>query len=83
MSESTTATDWESRARAAEARVEELAAERARLWEELHRLRAERRDDAHYRDRVRYMESTASWRLTEPLREVKRVYVTVRRFLGR
>jgi hypothetical protein len=83
MSEPTTATDWESRARTAEARVEELAAERARLWEELHGLRAERRDDAHYRDRVRYMESTASWRLTEPLREVKRVYVTVRRFLGR
>jgi hypothetical protein len=83
MSEPTAATDWESRARAAEARVEELAAERARLWEELHRLCAEHRDDAHYRDRVRYMESTASWRLTEPLREVKRVYVTVRRFLGR
>jgi hypothetical protein len=83
VSEPATTTDWESRARGAEARVEELAAERARLWDELHRLRSERRDDAHYRDRVRYMESTSSWRLTKPLRDAKRVYVTVRRFLGR
>jgi hypothetical protein len=82
VSEPVTTTDWEARARAAEARVEELAVERARLWDELHRLRSERREDAHYRDVVRYMESTASWRLTLPLREVKRVYVTVRRFLG-
>ena len=81
MTEPVTSTDWEARARAAEARVEELATERARLWDELHRLRSERSDAAHYRDRARYMESTASWRLTRPLREVKRVYVTVRRFL--
>jgi hypothetical protein len=74
-------TDWEARARAAEARVQELAAERARLWEELHQLRSERREDAHYRDLVRYMESTASWRLTWPLREFKRAYIKVRRTL--
>jgi hypothetical protein len=77
-----TTTDWEARARVAEARVEELAGERARLWEELNRLRSQRREDEHYHDLVRYMESTASWRLTWPLREFKRVYVTVRRFLG-
>jgi hypothetical protein len=75
-------TDWETRARAAEARVQELADERARLWDELHRLRSERREDAHYRDLVRYMESTASWKLTWPLREVKRAYVKVRRTLA-
>jgi hypothetical protein len=82
VTEPVTTTDWEARARAAEARVQELAAERARLWEELQELRSQRRDDAHYRDLARYMESTASWRVTRPLREAKRVYVTVRRFLG-
>ena len=75
--------DWETRARTAEARVEELAAERARLWEEVHRLRSERREDEHFRDLARYMESTASWRITRPLREVKRVYVGLRRFTDR
>ena len=73
-------TDWETRARTAEARVEELAAERARLWEEVHRLRSERREDEHFRDLARYMQSTASWRITRPLREVKRVYIGLRRF---
>lgn len=72
--------DWETRARTAEARVEELAAERARLWEEVHRLRSERREDEHFRDLARYMESSASWRITRPLREVKRVYIGLRRF---
>ena len=73
-------TDWETRARTAEARVEELAAERARLWEEVHRLRSQRREDEHFRDLARYMESSASWRITRPLREVKRVYIGLRRF---
>ena len=73
-------TDWETRARTAEARVEELAAERARLWEEVHRLRSERREDEHFRDLARYMESSASWRITRPLREIKRVYIGLRRF---
>ena len=81
MSEPATTTDWEARARAAEARVQELATERARLWEELQRLRSERRDDAHYKELARYMESTASWRITAPLRRAKRVYVFVRRVL--
>jgi hypothetical protein len=73
-------TDWETRARTAEARVEELAAERARLWEEVHRLRSDRREDEHFRDLARYMESSASWRITRPLREIKRVYIGLRRF---
>jgi hypothetical protein len=76
-------TDWETRARTAEARVEELAAERARLWEEVHRLRSERREDEHFRDLARYMESSASWRITRPLREVKRVYIGLRRFVDK
>jgi hypothetical protein len=78
----TTTTDWEARALTAEARVRELTEERARLWDEVHRLRGERSEEQHYRNVVRYMESTASWRLTWPLREFKRLYVKVRRTLG-
>ena len=83
MSEPTTSAeiDWEARARSAEARVAELAAERARLWEELHQLRAKERQIDHYRARAEYMEGTLSWKLTWPLREAKRVYVKVRRLL--
>jgi hypothetical protein len=77
----TPATDWESRARAAEARVEELAAERARLWEELHQLRAQDRETEHYRALATYMENTASWKVTWPLRAFKTAYIKVRRIL--
>jgi hypothetical protein len=74
-------TDWEQRARVAEARVEELAADRARLWDEVHRLRAQDREIDHYRALAAYMESTASWKLTWPLRAAKRLYIQVRRTL--
>lgn len=82
MSEhTTTTTDWEQRARAAEARVEELAAERARLWEELHTLRAERREVERYEATTRYIEQSLSWRVTRPLRDGKRLAGKVRRKL--
>jgi hypothetical protein len=77
----TAGTDWEARARAAEARVEELAAERARLWDELHHLRAQDREIEHYRAMAAYMQNTASWKLTWPLRAFKRLYIQVRRTL--
>jgi hypothetical protein len=83
VSEPTTAVDWEARARTAEARVEELAAERARLWEELHQLRAQDRAVEQAQAVVRYMEGTASWKLTRPLRDVKTLWVKVRRTLTR
>jgi hypothetical protein len=82
VSEPTTATDWEARARTAEARVEELAAERARLWDELHRLRAERRSVEHYQAVADYMEQSASWRVTRPLREAKALMMLVRKKLA-
>jgi hypothetical protein len=82
VTEPTTTTDWQARARTAEARVEELAAERARLWEELHKLRAERREDEHYKALAAYMESTVSWKVTRPIRDAKRAYIKVRRTLG-
>jgi hypothetical protein len=77
----TTDTDWEARARTAEARVEELAAERARLWEEVHRLRAEQRSVEHYQAVAGYMENSASWRVTRPLRDVKRLVMKARKLL--
>lgn len=70
--------DWEARARAAEARVEELGAERARLWDEVHRLRAERREVEHYEAAARYMEDSLSWKLTRPLRDGKALAAKVR-----
>jgi hypothetical protein len=77
----TTSADWETRARSAEARVRELTEERARLWEELQRLRAHERQIDHYEARVRYIEGTASWRVTWPLRAVKTLYIRVVRKL--
>jgi hypothetical protein len=77
----TTGSDWEARARTAEARVAELAAERARLWEELHQLRAQDREVEHYRAVAAYMENTASWRVTWPLRALKTAYIKVRNIL--
>jgi hypothetical protein len=77
----TSEVDWEARARTAEARVQELAAERARIWEELHQLRAQDREIEHYRELAAYMQNTASWKLTWPLRAFKRLYIQVRRTL--
>ena len=82
MSEpTTTTTDWEARALTAEARVRELTEERARLWDELHALRAKERQIDHYQELATYIQSTASWKLTAPLRAAKRLYVQVRRTL--
>jgi hypothetical protein len=65
----------------ASARVDELLAERARLWEEVHRLRAERRDVEHYRQQADYVTSSLSWRVTAPLRAGKQLKTKVRRKL--
>jgi hypothetical protein len=73
--------DWRERAERAEARIDELAAERARLWDEVHRLRAERREVEHYEAAAAYMEQSASWRITRPLREGKRLAMLVRKKL--
>jgi hypothetical protein len=74
-------TDWRARAEAAEARVAELAAERARLWEELNRLRAERQDVDYYQRLATRMETSLSWRITAPLRLGKMLAIKVRRKL--
>jgi hypothetical protein len=66
---------------AAEARVAELAAERARLWDEVQRLRAERREVEYYERRFAQLETSLSWRITTPLRAGKTLAVKVRRRL--
>lgn len=71
-------TDWRERAETAEARVAELAAERARLWEEVNRLRAERREVLYHEQLAKQIESSVSWQITEPLRLVKDLIVKVR-----
>jgi hypothetical protein len=65
----------------ADARLAELAEERARLWEEVQRLRAERREVEYYERRFEQMERSLSWRVTTPLRAGKTLAVKVRRRL--
>jgi hypothetical protein len=74
-------TDWQQRALAAEAALEEARAERARLWEELQRLQRERQDVAHLRGVVDHMEGSVSWKVTEPLRAAKTLAIRVQRQL--
>jgi hypothetical protein len=59
----------------------EARAERARLWEENQRLRAERREVEYYERLAAHMEGSVSWKLTAPLRTAKRVAGKVRREL--
>jgi hypothetical protein len=64
-----------------DARLAELAAERARLWDEVQRLRAERREVEYYERRFHQVETSLSWRLTAPLRAAKTLAVLIRRKL--
>jgi hypothetical protein len=63
--------DLEQRALTAEAALEESLAERNRLWEELHRLKAGLREQEHYRSLYEQLIHSASWRITRPLRTTK------------
>ena len=63
-------------------RLQELLEERARLWEELHRLRAERREVAYYEALATKMQTSVSWRITAPLRAGKTLAGKVRRKLS-
>jgi hypothetical protein len=76
-----TTTDWQARAEAAEARVAELSAERARLWEENNRLRAEQREVQYYERLATSMQGSISWQVTAPLRSGKALSGKLRRKL--
>ena len=64
-----------------EARLEEALEERARLWEELHRLRGERREVEYYEALATQMRTSVSWRVTAPLRAGKALAGRFRRKL--
>jgi hypothetical protein len=81
VSDATTQTDLERRLAAAEAALAEARAERARLWEEVNRLRAERREVEYYERLAAQMEGSVSWQVTAPLRSAKTLAVKVRRAL--
>ena len=68
MTDTATDTDWRARALAAEAALADARAERARLWEELHALRARDREAEYFRELYTALEASVSWRLTRPLR---------------
>lgn len=62
--------------------LEEALQERARLWEQLHEQRAAERELEHLKAQIARMESSLSWRITKPLRDVKTVWHKVKRRLG-
>lgn len=64
-----------------DARLDEALAENARLWQEVHRLRAERREVAYYERLANQLQSSLSWRITTPLRTGKTLAARVRRKL--
>jgi hypothetical protein len=76
--EAKTGTDWEQRALGAEAALEEALAERNRLWAELHERAASDRELEYYRNLTQKMEDSLSWRITTPLRTLKRLWISGR-----
>jgi hypothetical protein len=64
-----------------EAALAEAREERARLWEEVHRLRAERREVEYHERLVAQMQTSVSWRITAPLRAGKVLAAKVRKKL--
>jgi hypothetical protein len=58
--------------------LEEALRERARLWEQLHEQRALEREVEYLRAKVERMETSLSWRVTEPLRVAKTIWHRLR-----
>jgi hypothetical protein len=58
----------EERAARAEAALQDVLAERNRLWHEVQRREADARDAAELRRRLERLESSAWWRAGAPLR---------------
>jgi hypothetical protein len=71
-------TNVEQRLAETEAALAEARAERARLWEENNRLRAERREVEYYERLAEQMRTSVSWQVTAPLRFGKALNATVR-----
>ncbi|HET8672258.1 MAG TPA: hypothetical protein VFL87_01380 [Thermoleophilaceae bacterium] len=62
--------------------VERLREEKARLWEQLHEQRAAEREIERLEAHIMRMESSLSWRITKPLRDVKTQWHKVKRRLA-
>jgi predicted RNase H-like nuclease (RuvC/YqgF family) len=62
--------------------VERLREERARLWEQLHEERFAEREIERLQAQIRRMETSLSWRITRPLRDVKTQWHRVKRRLA-
>lgn len=62
--------------------LEEALRERARLWEQLHEQRAAEREVDDLKAQIARMESSLSWRITRPLRDVKTQWHKLKRRLG-
>jgi hypothetical protein len=62
--------------------LEELRGERARLWEQLHEQRAAQREVEDLKAHIARMESSLSWRITRPLRDVKTQWHKLKRRLN-
>ena len=60
-------------------RLQEALEDRARLWEEVHRLRAELREMEYFREAAYTVLTSTSWRITRPLRASKTLAGWLRR----
>jgi hypothetical protein len=62
--------------------LEDALRERARLWEQLHEQRAAEREVEELKAKIARMESSLSWRITRPLRDVKTQWHKLKRRLN-
>ncbi len=67
---------------ATETELDQLRRERARLWEQLHEQRAAEREVEELQAKIGRMESSLSWRITRPLRDVKTQWHKLKRRLN-
>ena len=74
-------TSWRERALTAEEALADLRRERARLWEEVNRLRAAANERDYEHDLRTALEASVSWRMTRPLRSGKTLAEKVKRRL--
>ena len=65
--------DPEERLAKAELALDELRRERNALWAQLQERKAQDRHVAHLERTISELQSSASWRITSPLRTVKRL----------
>jgi uncharacterized protein YhaN len=72
MSEKLTDLDPETRAQRAEEALAQALRERNELWAELQTRKAQERQLEHQQRVIEAMQSSVSWRITAPLRLVKR-----------